>query len=87
MAFIMDKNITAGEIINTIKKAGGRLLDSVTVFDVYTGENVAVDKKSLAFSLNFMDLNRTLTEEEVMVIFNNIIEKVLLNHNAELRDK
>ena len=83
----MDKNITAGEIINTIKKAGGRLLDSVTVFDVYTGENVAVDKKSLAFSLNFMDLNRTLTEEEVMVIFNNIIEKVLLNHNAELRDK
>ena len=87
MAFIMNKNITAGEIINTIKKAGGRLLDSVTVFDVYTGENVAVDKKSLAFSLNFMDLNRTLTEEEVMVIFNNIIEKVLLNHNAELRDK
>ncbi|MCI8569400.1 MAG: phenylalanine--tRNA ligase subunit beta [Bacilli bacterium] len=87
MAFIIDKNITAGEIINTIKKAGGRLLDSVTVFDVYTGENVAVDKKSLAFSLNYMDLNRTLTEEEVMVIFNNIIEKVLLNHNAELRDK
>lgn len=87
MAFIIDKNITAGEIINTIKKTGGRLLDSVTVFDVYTGENVAVDKKSLAFSLNFMDLNRTLTEEEVMVIFNNIIEKVLLNHNAELRDK
>lgn len=87
MAFIIDKNITAGEIINTIKKAGGRLLDSVTVFDVYTGENVTVDKKSLAFSLNFMDLNRTLTEEEVMVIFNNIIEKVLLNHNAELRDK
>lgn len=87
MAFIIDKNITAGEIINTIKKAGGRLLDSVTVFDVYTGENVTDDKKSLAFSLNFMDLNRTLTEEEVMVIFNNIIEKVLLNHNAELRDK
>lgn len=87
MAFIIDKNITAGEIINTIKKAGGRLLDSVTVFDVYTGENVTVDKKSLAFSLNFMDLNRTLTEEEVMVVFNNIIEKVLLNHNAELRDK
>lgn len=87
MAFIIDKNITAGEIINTIKKTGGRLLDSVTVFDVYTGENVAVDKKSLAFSLNFMDLNRTLTEEEVMVIFNNIIEKVLLNHNVELRDK
>lgn len=87
MAFIIDKNITAGEIINTIKKAGGRLLDSVTVFDVYTGENVTDDKKSLAFSLNFMDLNRTLTEEEVMVVFNNIIEKVLLNHNAELRDK
>ena len=87
MAFVLDKEITAGEVMATIKKAGGRLLDSVTVFDVYTGENVASDKKSIAFSLNFMDATRTLTEEEVMTVFNNIIDKVKNTHNAELRDK
>ncbi len=74
MAFAVDKEVTAGEVMATIKKAGGRLLDSVTVFDVYTGENVEEGKKSIAFSLNFMDQARTLTEEEVMDVFNKIID-------------
>lgn len=87
MAFVLEKDVTAGEVMTTIKKAGGRLLDSVTVFDVYTGENVADDKKSIAFNLNFMDASRTLTEEEVMEVFNKIIEKVVSTHNALLRDK
>ena len=71
----------------TIKKAGGKLLQNITVFDVYTGENVEANKKSIAFALNFIDPNRTLTEEEVMVVFNNIIEKVQATHKAILRDK
>lgn len=87
MAFILDKNITAGEVMTTIKKAGGKLLDSVTVFDVYTGENVAEDKKSIAFSVKFMDTTRTLTEEEVMKTFNKIVNEVVNTHNALLRDK
>ncbi len=87
MAFVLDKNITAGEVMATIKKAGGRLLEDVSVFDVYTGENVEADKKSLAFNLKFMDPTRTLTEEEVMIVFNNIIKKVCEVHQAVLRDK
>lgn len=73
--------------MDTIKKAGSRMLDSVSVFDVYTGENVDADKKSIAFTLNFLNLERTLTEEEVMEVFNNIISKVVEKHNAVLRDK
>lgn len=87
MAFIVDKNISAGDIITTIKKNGGKILESVSVFDVYTGENVAADKKSLAFNLTFVDHNKTLTEEEVMLIFNKIISKVEQTHKALLRDK
>ena len=86
-AFILDKNVMAGNVMETIKKAGGRLLTDVSVFDVYTGENVSNDKKSLAFNLAFMDENRTLREEEVMEIFNKIIDKVCTTHNAVLRDK
>lgn len=87
MAFILDKNITAGDVMATIKKAGGRLLDSVSVFDVYTGENVLPNQKSIAFSVKFMDPSRTLTEEEVMKLFNQIVDKVISSHQAILRDK
>ncbi|MDO4996074.1 MAG: phenylalanine--tRNA ligase subunit beta [Bacilli bacterium] len=86
-AFILDKNITSGEVVSTIKKAGGRLLTDISVFDVYTGINVSDDKKSIAYKLTFMDQSRTLTDEEVMEAFNNIINKVCTTHNAELRDK
>lgn len=87
MAFVLDKSITAKEVIDTIKKAGGRLLQDVSIFDVYTGENVLENEKSIAFKLQFMDQNRTLTDEEVMEIFNKIIEKVVVTHKAVLRDK
>ena len=87
IAFILDKAVTAGEVMATIKKAGGKLLQTISVFDVYTGENVSADKKSIAFNLTFQDPTRTLTEEEVMTVFNNIIDKVKASHNAELRDK
>ena len=87
IAFILKKDVTAGEVMATIKKAGGKLLQSISVFDVYTGENVGEDEKSIAFKLNFMDPTRTLTDEEVMNVFNTIIGKVEGAHNAKLRDK
>lgn len=87
MAFILDKSIEAGKVIDIIKKAGGRILSDVTVFDVYEGENIDNSKKSIAFKLNFMDINRTLNEEEVMQSFKKIIEKVESEFQAKLRDQ
>ena len=45
------------------------------------------DKKSIAYNLTFMDSNRTLTDEEVMNVFDNIIKKVTTSLDVELRDK
>jgi phenylalanyl-tRNA synthetase beta chain len=87
MAFIIDKDIPASDLINTIKTVGGRLLTELDIFDVYTGDNVNIEEKSIAFSLTFSDETKTLTEEEVMVIFNNIINEVTKKHNASLRNK
>lgn len=87
LAFAVDKNITSSEIEKVIKKAGGRLLNHIELFDVYTGENIDSNKKSLAFNLTFMDENRTLTDEEVMQVFNSIIEKVESSFHAKLRDQ
>lgn len=87
IAFIVDKAVTAATIMSQIKKAGGRLLTDIDVFDIYTGENVGEAEKSIAFSLTFSDPTKTLSDEEVTVVFKNIIDKVCANCNAILRDK
>lgn len=85
LAFVMNKNIDSKEIETVIKKAGGNLLTNIEVFDVYTGENVGEDEKSIAYSLTFMDAKKTLTEEEVTVVFEKIIQLVESKCEAKLR--
>lgn len=85
VAFIVDNSIDSETIKNTIKSAGKRILDSITVFDLYP--NIKEGKKSIAYKLTFKDATRTLEEKEVMEVFNAIIDKVTTTHAAELRDK
>lgn len=87
LAFIVNKDVDSYEVSNVIKKAGGRLLTDIHVFDVYTGDKIDSSKKSLAYSLTFSSNDRTLSEEEVMEVFNNIIKKCEKELGAELRDK
>ena len=87
MAFILDKKIDVSKVMKTIQKAASKILQKITVFDVYEGENVSKDKKSVAFNLVFNGITKTLTDEEVMKEFNKIIDKVIVTHKAELRDK
>ncbi len=87
LAFIVDKDIESFEIQKIIKKAGGRLLVNIDVFDVHESETIGKDKKSIAYSLKFQDPRRTLTEDEVHNIFNKVIKKVELEIKAILRDK
>ena len=87
LAFVVNKDISSDEIVNIIKRSGGRLLTNVEVFDVYTGENINSDKKSIAYTLDFEDQTRTLTEEEVMNVFNKIINDVESKIDAKVRDK
>ena len=87
MAFAVTKNITSEEIETIIKKSGGRLLKNIRVFDLYTGDKVVENEKSIAYSLTFGNENRTLTEEEVTEVFDKIIKDVCDKLNARLRDK
>ena len=87
LAFVVNKETTSEEIVGVIKKSGGRLLTNIDVFDVYVGENVEPGKKSIAYSLKFEDPSRTLTEDEVMQVFNKIINDVTTKLDAKLRDK
>lgn len=86
IAFIVPKTMSNQQIESEIKKAGGRLLTNIEVFDIYTGENVKENEKSIAYNLTFQSIDKTLTEEEVMNVFNNIINKVENNLNVKLRN-
>lgn len=86
LAFIVPKSLTAIEIEKVIKHAGSRLLTNIEVFDIYEGDKIDNDKKSIAFNLTFEDLNKTLTDEEVTEIFNKIISEVENKLPAKLRN-
>ena len=85
VAFVMKKDIPSVEVEKVIKKAGGKLLTNIEVFDVYTGENIGKDEKSVAYSLTFNDSKKTLTEEEITKIFENIIANVEKLNDVFLR--
>ena len=74
-------------MINDIKACSSKNLKDVNVFDIYAGSNLDSDKKSIAFSLEFENFDKTLTESEVMEDFNKIIEFICKKYNAILRDK
>lgn len=83
LAFVVEKEIESKTIEAIIKHGGSRLLNKIEVFDIYD----MGDKKSIAYSLTFQDEFRTLTEEEVMEVFNRIIEEVTKKINAKLRSE
>ena len=85
LAFIMPMSLKNEDVIKVIKHAGSRLLTNIEVFDLYVGDNIGLDNKSIAYTLTFEDNTRTLTDEEVMNIFNNIIKEVETKLNIKLR--
>lgn len=85
VAFIVDRDLESAVIEKQIKKSAGNLLTNIEVFDVYTGEHVATDKKSIAYSLTFSDSKKTLTDDEVTAIFNKVIADAQKTLGAEIR--
>ena len=87
LAFIMPKSMESEQVMSILRKVGGRLLTDIDVFDVYEGENVKEDEKSIAYSLTFQNPTKTLNDEEVTEIFNQMIHEVESKLHIELRSK
>ncbi|MBE6105601.1 phenylalanine--tRNA ligase subunit beta [Anaerovibrio lipolyticus] len=85
LAMLVDEGVNASDIEKTITKNGGKFFKNVTLFDVYTGKQIADGKKSMAFTMLFQSNDKTLTDEEVDESFNNIIAAVEKEFDAELR--
>lgn len=65
LAFFAPVDISVADLAQVMSKAGGKLLDSVTLFDEYRGENVPTGQRSLAFRLVYRAGDRTLTDKDI----------------------
>ena len=74
LAVLVDEGIHAARVVDTVEEAGGELLTSVSVFDVYSGEGVGEGQKSLALRLRFRAPDRTLSDEEIEPVWQAIID-------------
>jgi phenylalanyl-tRNA synthetase beta chain len=85
LAIIVDESISVESLKNVIFKNGGSNLYSTELFDLYKGQQVPSGKKSVAFSLTFLSLKRTLQEKEVDPIMDSILNALDNSFSAKLR--
>lgn len=86
VAFVVDESVTHEQLMRCITSAGGKLLDTVQLFDVYRDEErVGAGKKSMAYALEYRAADRTLTTEEVDKQHVRLIKKVCGATGAEVR--
>lgn len=85
LAIVCKKDIPAEEISKLIKQTGKKTLTHIELFDVYMGENVKEDEKSLAFKLVFEDPTKTLETEEVDKLVGSILKRLDYVYQAKLR--
>ena len=86
-AFLFDKSVKYASVKDFIIEESGKILKSVELFDLFESKEIGENKKSMAFSLEYFDYSRTLTDEEVDKDFQSLINKVTKNFNAILRGK
>jgi phenylalanyl-tRNA synthetase beta chain len=85
MAIVVDTSVPVEAIRRSVKETAGALLESIDVFDVYTGERLGGGKKSVAFALVYRHPDRTLTDDEVADLHGKVVAALQQTFAAELR--
>ena len=87
LAIVVDEDKAAQDVVNVISSAGGGMLESVTLFDVFRDERkVGPGKKSLALRLVYRDASRTLTSDEVEKKHAHVVEKAMKATGGKVRE-
>ncbi len=85
IAVVVGRDVPAAALTQAVAEVAGPDLADLRLFDVYTGEGVAVDKKSVALGLTFRNNSRTLDDEETSVIVAQVVDYLKEKYEAELR--
>ncbi|CAL4042216.1 Phenylalanine--tRNA ligase beta subunit [Buchnera aphidicola (Tetraneura ulmi)] len=87
ISIVVDKAIPVFDIVRFCKKNVSSYIFSVELFDVYTGKNISIDKKSLSLSFFLHSEEKTLKEKDINNIMNSCILKLKIEFQAVLRDR
>jgi phenylalanyl-tRNA synthetase beta chain len=86
IAIVVDETISVGDILNHIEKIGENQLVGLNLFDIYRGEGIEANKKSLAISLILQNVTRTLEDQDIQAIVDKIVFELQNKYGATLRD-
>ncbi|MBD3327970.1 phenylalanine--tRNA ligase subunit beta [Candidatus Peregrinibacteria bacterium] len=76
VSVVIDKQVEVGQIMDQIKKSDRELIKEIVLFDLYEGENIPVNKKSCAFTITLQANDRTLKDEEMKRIQQDIFDRL-----------
>ena len=85
IALLVDREVTAAELRQTVHEAGGEALTKVRIFDVYQGKGIDNQRKSVGLGLTFQEPSRTLKDEEVAEAMAKVVAKLEQTYQAQLR--
>ena len=84
-AFLVSKSIKANDIVNKIKKIDKKIINKVSIFDVYEGEKIELNKKSIALNVTIQSSEKTLNDEDLEKVNQLIISTVETKSGAKIR--
>ncbi|MCH3962837.1 MAG: phenylalanine--tRNA ligase subunit beta [Clostridium sp.] len=85
IAVLVDKDVLVEDVENIIRHQGGKMVENIKLFDVYTGKQIERGKKSIAYSISYRLENRTLTDSEVNKVHDRILKNLENKLGAKLR--
>ena len=85
-AFLFPKSVKAEDIISKIKKIDKKIINKISIFDVYEGEKIEKDTKSIAIRVLLQPIEKTFNDQEIESISSQIIDVTTTNFKATLRN-
>lgn len=86
LALVLDDRVTFQQVYDIVEKSAGKLLRDVDVFDIYQGEAIGADKKSIAVKIILQHPERTLVDDEVNTVMQQVVNELKSSLNANLRE-
>jgi phenylalanyl-tRNA synthetase beta chain len=84
-AFVVDRAVKAADLVRAAQTADRKLITQVSVFDVYVGEGIAADKKSIAIAVTLQPRDKTMTDQEIDAVAAKIVAEVGKRTGGTLR--
>ncbi|MCE5230301.1 phenylalanine--tRNA ligase subunit beta [bacterium] len=85
LALVVARDLPVGQILDATRRAAGAMLEDLVLFDVYEGDRLPADKKSIGLSLRLRSPEKTLTEDEIKQVMDKVTRSLEKQFGATLR--